>query len=104
MDGSVIGAPPDQGLEQHLRRKRLQEPGGCIESPTALRSAEAGLIYLLVELARKACFFRRSLEILMNPRPATAAGLNRSGPPGRLAQLPNLFRRDSDIVQQMVIQ
>src|SRR5262249_5837925 len=26
---SVIGAPPLAGLEQRLRPKRLQEPGGC---------------------------------------------------------------------------
>jgi hypothetical protein len=49
-----------------LRRKRLQEPGGRIESPAVASSAEARLIYLLVEFARKACFFRESLEILMN--------------------------------------
>src|SRR5258708_6380549 len=35
----LIGAPPQTGLEQHLRRPRPQEPGGCVKSP------EAGAMY-----------------------------------------------------------
>jgi hypothetical protein len=37
---SLIGAPPLTGLEQHLRRKRPQEPGGCVKGPTTLRVAK----------------------------------------------------------------
>src|SRR5436853_3431107 len=32
----LIGAPPRMGPEQHLRRKRPQEPGGCVKNPIAL--------------------------------------------------------------------
>jgi hypothetical protein len=35
---------------------------------------------------------------------ATAAGSNCSGPPRRLAQLPNDFAWDPDIVQQPIVQ
>src|SRR5258708_10212683 len=40
---SLIGAPPHTGLEQRLRRKRPQEPGGCIKNP-ALRVANPDYI------------------------------------------------------------
>src|SRR5882724_6743735 len=34
MLGLLMGAPPDTtGLEQRLRRKRPQGPGGCVENP-----------------------------------------------------------------------
>src|ERR1700726_2196840 len=64
MDGSVIGAPPDQGLEQRLRRKCPREPGGCIKtrlhftwrSPSTSRHLAAAV---------KASFFQGSLEIFM---------------------------------------
>jgi hypothetical protein len=39
---SLIGAPPHTGLEQHLRRKRPQEPGGCVKNPMALHMANPG--------------------------------------------------------------
>jgi len=41
---SFIGAPPRTGLEQRLRQKRPQEPGGCIKNPTALRLAKPDYI------------------------------------------------------------
>ncbi len=42
---SPIGAPPRMGPEQHLRRKRPQEPGGCAEYPIALRLPKLGYIF-----------------------------------------------------------
>jgi hypothetical protein len=37
---SLIGAPPPTGLEQHLRRNRPQEPGGCVKSPIVQRECQ----------------------------------------------------------------
>src|SRR2546425_6419611 len=41
---SFIGAPPHTGLEQHLRPKRPQEPGGCVKNPIALHPLK--LVYV----------------------------------------------------------
>jgi hypothetical protein len=49
-------------------------------------------------------FFSRIIRNYNELRPETAAGSNCSWPPGRLAQLPNDFGRDPDIVQQTVVQ
>jgi hypothetical protein len=48
-------------------------------------------------------FFSLVIRNFNELRPAPP-GSNRSGPPGRLAQLANDFARDSDIVQQMVVE
>jgi hypothetical protein len=49
-------------------------------------------------------FFSRIIRNFNELQPATAAGSNCSGPPERLAQLPNDFARDPDIIQQTVVQ
>jgi hypothetical protein len=49
-------------------------------------------------------FFPRIIRNFDELQPATAAGSNCSGPPGRLAQLSNDFARDPDIVQQTIVQ
>jgi hypothetical protein len=49
-------------------------------------------------------FFPQIIRNFNELQPATAAGSNGSGPPGRLAQLPNDFARDPDIVQQTIVQ
>src|SRR5450631_1861438 len=103
MDGSVMCTPPDQGLEQRLRRKRPQSPGGRIENPVSLRASKPGQM-APCRPDPQSIFFRGSLEILVELQPAIAAGSNCSGPPGRLAQLPNDFAQDPDIVQQPVVQ
>ena len=51
---------PQVGLEQHLRRQRPQEPGGCVKGP------EAGLFIAAVEIVRKASFLGLALDYLMN--------------------------------------
>jgi hypothetical protein len=43
-------------------------------------------------------FFSRIIRNFNELQPATAAGSNCSGPPGRLAELPNDFAWDPDIV------
>jgi hypothetical protein len=47
-----MGAPPDTGLEQHLRRNRPQEPGGCVEDRLRF-IVRSWAMYLLVELAQQ---------------------------------------------------
>jgi hypothetical protein len=49
-------------------------------------------------------FFSRIIRNCNELHAATAAGSNGSGPPERLAQLPNDFARDPDIVQQTIVQ
>jgi hypothetical protein len=49
-------------------------------------------------------FFSRVIRNYNKLRPVTAAGSNCSGPPGRLAQPPNDFTRDSNIVQQPIVE
>ena len=61
---SLIGAPPHAGPEQRLRRKRPQEPGGCVKSPIALRLRSWS--YPSCRLRRKASFLGLALDILMN--------------------------------------
>jgi hypothetical protein len=41
---SLMGAPPHTGLEQRLRRKHPEGPGGCVKSPIALYFAKLALI------------------------------------------------------------
>src|ERR1700681_4506944 len=100
MDGSVICTPPDQGLEQRLRRKGPQSPGGCVETPVSLRASKLSQM-APCRADPQSIFFSRVIRNFNELQPATAAGSNCSGPPGRLAE--NDFAWHPDIVQQPIV-
>jgi hypothetical protein len=70
---SLMGAPPRRGLEQHLRRKRPQEPGGCISSPMALRTAKLRHI-IVCRPCRKTIISRPGIRYSHQPARRTKSG------------------------------
>ena len=74
MLASLMGAPPLAGLEQHLRRKRPQGPGGCVKNPMRF-ACRSWPMYLRAEPACNAWFLSRALENLMKLKPLGLAFL-----------------------------
>jgi hypothetical protein len=92
-------------LEQRLRLKGPQSPGGCVENPVSLRASKLSQT-APCRADPQSIFFSGVIRYFdeLQLQPAKAAGSNCSGPPGRLAELPNDFAWDPDIIQQPIVQ
>jgi hypothetical protein len=86
-----------------LETKRLQKPGGCVENPISLRASKLGHM-APCRADPQSIFFSQIIRNFNELQLAGAAASNCSRPPGWLAQLPNGFARNPDIIQQTVVQ